>query len=146
MPVVELAAFKVALDGAVIATPPVGVAIVTAMVFDPVSAVTGLMVKATAVPGPVVVLQVRVIAVVGVTVSKFTACMLAAEVINANVNSDARERASATCFDAFRRELTIMEFITDFPSSGICGPNGANAPSVFPFGCKGRIGQAGEDY
>ena len=119
MPVVELAAFKVALDGAVIATPPVGVANVTAMVFDPVSAATGFIVRATAVPGPVVVLQVRVIAVVGVTVSKFTACMLAAEVINANVNSDARERASAICFAAFRRDLTIMEFITDFPSSGI---------------------------
>ena len=55
------------------ATPPVGVAKVTAMVFEPVSAVTGRTVMFTAVPGPVLVLHVSAIGVDGDTVSKFTA-------------------------------------------------------------------------
>ena len=118
-PAAELAAVNVVLLGAVIATPPVGAAKVTTMVFDPVRAVTGFMVTETAVPGPVAVLQVKTIGVAGVTVSKFTACMLAAEVINANVSRDARERVSAICFAEVRRELTTMEFITDFPPQGL---------------------------
>ena len=107
------------LLGAVIATPPVGAANVTAIVVDPVRAVTGFTVSATAVPGPATVLQVKTIGVAGVTVSKFTACILAAEVIKANVNRDARERASAICVAVDRRDLIIVEYITDFPSSGI---------------------------
>ena len=116
---------------AVIETPPVGAAKVTAIVFDPVRAVTGFTVSATAVPGPETVLQVKTIGVAGVTVSKFTACMLAAEVIKPKVNRDARERASAICFAVDRRDLIIVEYITDFPSSGIRWPNVENEPDLY---------------
>src|ERR1700693_1954559 len=74
MPAVWLAVLSVVVDGGVTTRPPVNEpGSVTARVLVPVSAVTGFTVILTAAPGPVWVLQLKLIAV-ELRVSLFVAC------------------------------------------------------------------------
>jgi hypothetical protein len=106
-------------DGGVTTTPPVNEPTVTVIVLPVVSKVTGLMITVAAAPGPVVVLQVRV-TLLGVAVSRLTACMVPAKEVSA---SNERIARALWLFNAGKFMWTIL-FFEGFPhrtSKPVCG-------------------------